>query len=156
MIPGVATVVVIQSDDLAAWIGVAGVAVGVVLAAGIDWWRNRRAERRQTRCDLLHAGTDLSAAVGSLARAGRAAGAAAKSDPAWMEVVDGRSDAMRVALQRIMGVAGQEVDNAANAIIRASYKAMPDATDQEAFLRYAQEMMDVMGRYRDAVEKAKL
>jgi hypothetical protein len=50
-----ATVVVLQSDELGAWIGVAGVAVGVVLAAGIDWWRSRRAERKQKRLELLRA-----------------------------------------------------------------------------------------------------
>jgi hypothetical protein len=61
-----ATVVVVQSDDLAAWIGVAGVAVGVLLTAGIDGWRNRKVESKRRRVALIHAGFELAARVQDL------------------------------------------------------------------------------------------
>ncbi len=84
------TVVVVQSDELSAWIGVAGVAVGVVLTTGIDSWRGRRAERKETRRRLLQAGSDLSAAAASYQKATRAAGEA-RDEAVWLEVIQARS-----------------------------------------------------------------
>jgi hypothetical protein len=43
-----------------------GVAIGVVLAAGIDSWCARRAERKQMRLDLIRAGGDLAESLGAL------------------------------------------------------------------------------------------
>ena len=57
------TIVVVQPDELGPWLGVAGVTVGVVLTAGIDWLRTRRAERKQMRHDLLRAGSEVAAAA---------------------------------------------------------------------------------------------
>jgi hypothetical protein len=54
-----ASVVVVQSDDLAAWIGVAGVAVGIILTTGLEWWRDRRVQRRDSRRELRAAAHDL-------------------------------------------------------------------------------------------------
>jgi len=57
--PGMPSVVVVQSDDLAAWIGVAGVVIGIVLGASVDAARHHTAQRRQRQKDLNRAAADI-------------------------------------------------------------------------------------------------
>jgi hypothetical protein len=56
---GVTIIVEAPSDDLAAWIGVAGVAVGVLLTTGIEWARDRRTQRRDRRREIWAAYDEL-------------------------------------------------------------------------------------------------
>ncbi len=46
-------------DDLAAWIGVAGVAVGVLLTTVVEWLRDRRGLARERRRELIAAADEL-------------------------------------------------------------------------------------------------
>jgi hypothetical protein len=46
-------------DDLAAWIGVAGVGVGVLLTTVVEWLRDRRGLARERRRELLAAADEL-------------------------------------------------------------------------------------------------
>jgi hypothetical protein len=48
-----ATVVVVQSDELAAWVGLAGVVVGVFLTARVDSLRKRMADRAERKEKLI-------------------------------------------------------------------------------------------------------
>jgi hypothetical protein len=56
--PGITTVLV-EPDDAAAWIGLAGVVVGALLTAAFEWVRGRRGDRKRVRRDLLIAGWQL-------------------------------------------------------------------------------------------------
>lgn len=152
--PGVATIVVVQSDDLAAWIGVAGVAVGVVLGAGIDSWRSRKAERKRLRRDLTRAGTELAHATTAWARANRAAGEA-RNEAAWVEVIDARGDAWSAAMLTIRGAGVAELDKAALQVAGVALKAPPDS-EPEAVLQHAVAQGAALDAYWDVVRKAKL
>jgi hypothetical protein len=151
----VATVIVIQSDDLAAWIGVAGVAVGVVLAAAIDWWRTRRAENKQTRLDLLRAASELAGTATAAERTNRVAGQT-ENDGASIEDSDARQAAMRSALVTIKIIGDRGLDEAALGIVAVAIKPMPPAEDQVAFQRRMHELSDALKVFRDAVRNAKL
>ena len=93
--PDVPTVVVVQSDELSAWIGIAGVAVGVLLTAGIDSLRKRAAERNNRHDILLDYGSNIVTGGISLAEARDAAGVNAHQSP-WAEMIATRKDALTV------------------------------------------------------------
>jgi hypothetical protein len=67
MIPSVATVVVVQSDDLAAWIGLAGVALGALLSTGATWLQRRSSERKNEHNETRAAVAEMLAGAESLA-----------------------------------------------------------------------------------------
>ena len=96
-----ASIVVVQSDDLAAWIGVAGVVVGVVLSTGLDWWRSRRAKRAAARQELLRAGNELYSATAARTAVVNAAGDAI-GEPAWVLVVAQFQAAQSAAMAKIV------------------------------------------------------
>jgi hypothetical protein len=134
------TVVVVQSDELAAWIGVAGVVVGVVLTAGIDWWKSRRAEQKQKRKELIRAGDELAQASAAVAELSRLAGNSANEVP-WIEALNARQSAIIRAHRTIREAGVKEIDDAADEIVAAtqhSGNAIP------------------FDLFRDAVLKAKL
>jgi hypothetical protein len=145
--------VIVQSDSLAAWTGLAGALAGVVLAAGIDWWRARRAERKQTRRDLLRAGRELATTATVYGRANRTAGKA-KDEPAWREILDARSTAMVAAIWNIDIVGVAELNTAAKAIIDVALKPTPG--DEAEADRRSDEMRGAVLAFGDAVQKAKL
>jgi hypothetical protein len=157
------TTVVVQPDDLGAWIGVAGVAVGVVLAAGIDWWRSRRTGRKELRQRLMQAGSDLAAAATAYQRTTRAAGTA-MNEPAWHELIQTRLDAMRIASLTINLAGDISIHHASLQIVKAA-SAPPEQDDVSpggaaAFLqqtyRQLSDQDDVLNAYWEAVRKAKL
>lgn len=53
-------------DDLTAWIGVAGVAVGVLLTTVVEWLRDRRGLARERRRELLTAADELANSANSI------------------------------------------------------------------------------------------
>ncbi len=148
------TVVVVQSDELSAWIGVAGVAVGVVLSTGIDWWRSRRTGRRELRHRLLQAGSDLAAAATGYQSTTRAAGAA-MSEPAWHELIQARLEALRTAYL-IINLAGDKgVEVAAGHIVKVAFDAAA-SSDMTVITQQMREQGAALAAYREAVRKAKL
>jgi sugar phosphate isomerase/epimerase len=149
-----ATVVVVQSDELAAWIGVAGVVVGVVLTAGIDTWRSRRAERKQQRDALIRAGGELARAATALAKAERAAGSH-RNEAAWIEAIDARANAMADAGQTIRLAGEEALDEAALRIVAVALREMPEA-DPDATSAYVTELGGEVARFTAAVRHAKL
>jgi hypothetical protein len=94
-IPDVPTVVVVQSDELSAWIGIAGVAVGVFLTAGVDSLRKRASDRDKRQGILVDYAGDVRMAGVSLAEARIAAGDNASQQP-WAEMIATRKDALAV------------------------------------------------------------
>lgn len=60
---GVSIIVQSPSDDLAAWIGLVGVAVGVLLTTGVEWLRDRRTQRRENHRALREAVDELTDAA---------------------------------------------------------------------------------------------
>jgi hypothetical protein len=66
--------------------GISGLA-GVVLGAGIDRWRRGRADRKQKRRDLIHAGTRLATATTAYRRAALMA-SEAQTEPQWRAMLD--------------------------------------------------------------------
>lgn len=134
------TVVVVQSDDLAAWIGLAGVVVGVVLTEGFDWLKSRRAEQRQKRQELLRAGDELAQASTAVADLFRQAGNSVNELP-WIEALNARQSALMRAHRTIREAGVKEIDDAADEIVAATQQsgnAVP------------------FDRFRDAVQRAKL
>lgn len=148
------TIVVVQSDDLSAWIGVAGVAVGVVLTTGIDWWRSRRRERKELRHRLLQAGSDLSAAASAYQKATQAAGEA-RDEPAWHEVIQTRLEAFRAASLTINLAGNKELDAAALQIVKVAFQPV-DFNDPAAIVQNGYELSAVLTAFRDAVRQAEL
>ena len=53
-------------DDLAAWIGVAGVAVGVLLTTVVEWLRDRRGLARERRREMEAAADELANSANSI------------------------------------------------------------------------------------------
>jgi membrane glycosyltransferase len=149
-----ATVVVVQSDDLAAWIGVAGVVVGVVLSTSIDAWRSRRADRKQKREALIRAGGELAQSAAALAKAERAAGPH-KNEPPWIEAIDARANAMAAAGQTIRLAGDKTLDDASLEIVTVAMGQMPEG-DPAATTAYLKELGDKITAFGDAVRKAKL
>jgi hypothetical protein len=58
--------VVVEPDTVGPWLGLVGVAVGVLLTAGVTGLQQRRKERRERQAALLQACSDLDAAVQNL------------------------------------------------------------------------------------------
>jgi hypothetical protein len=154
--PRVATVVVVQSHDLSAWIGVAGVAVGVVLAAGIDWLRTRRAERKQMRQVLVRAGSDLAGAVSAEMDVITTATAAGAMDhPAWVALLQARGDELRTAYATIREFGVPELDKAAFRIVLAAADRSSPA-DPAAVAGEDRELPEALNAFWIAVRNAKL
>ena len=55
--------VIVEPDAVGPWLGLVGVAVGVVLTAGVTGLQQRRKDKRERRAELLRACTELDAAV---------------------------------------------------------------------------------------------
>lgn len=75
------------SDTFAAWIGLAGVAVGAILSGGIDWWRSHITEGKERRREIGRAADDLGAGANSLKVA---AGAFALADKSRQSLIAAR------------------------------------------------------------------
>jgi hypothetical protein len=145
--------------DLAAWTGLAGVVVGVLMTTGIDMWRSRLAERKALRRDLLAAGEDLAAAAEGLARSAKAAGPN-KDDPRWIEILDARDDVLRKAMRTVRASGVPELDFAVTRILAA---AMHPPESNEPSLRgpgpgqdYFVNLQSAQAHFRDVVLAAKL
>lgn len=76
-----------SSDAFAAWIGLAGVAVGAILSGGIDWWRSHITEGKERRREIGRAADDLGAGANSLKVA---AGAFALADMSRQSLIAAR------------------------------------------------------------------
>ena len=113
-----ATVVVVQSDQLAAWIGVAGVVVGVALTTVIDSWHTRQAKRKQMRADLLRAKGMLFDSAVAVQRARRVDwdGQRENNDPSWAQLVLAQEANWREAMSTIESAGVAELSAAARMI----------------------------------------
>jgi hypothetical protein len=154
----VATVVVVQSDSLAAWVGVVGGLSGVVLGAGIDSYRRWRADRAQRRRDVLKLGDSIcTSAVQALtaARAVFTAIAAQQDSTGPKAKLDARSDDVdrdAVALT----LAGTEdtvqvIQQLRQVAMRAAETLPGPATDA-----WNTDLATALANYQAAVRKAKL
>ncbi len=149
-----ATVVVVQSGDLAAWVGAVSGLAGVVLGAGIDSLRRKRAERERKRHDLIRAGTRLAQAASAYKRASTVAGNE-PADPLWRQILDGHLEQMENASSTISQAGDEEVTRASLAIVTTAFSSHEPSTPEEATMTITSQA-GAMSAYRDAVSKAKL
>jgi hypothetical protein len=151
-----ATIVVVQSDALAAWTGLIGALGGVVLGAWIDWLRRRAAERKRTRTELLRAGSDFVSNARPYVRAVQDAAKAEDKAP-WIAVQDAREAAMDAAMDKISLIDDKELDKAAAALVTDAMTPMPSGEGQDdAYLRRQHESSAKLQAYRDVVRALKL
>jgi hypothetical protein len=127
--PGMATIVVVQSDELAVWTGLIGALGGVALGAFIDWRRTRAAERRRTRAEVIRVGTEAFASAQEWQQANQAAGKA-KDEAAWIEVIDARSAATRAALLTVNVIGNKELNTAMVELVADAMEPMPPVEDK--------------------------
>jgi len=134
------TVVVVQSGDLAAWVGALSGLAGVVLGAGIDAMRRRHAEKTQLMRRLVRAGTELANAAASLHKATGLAGRD-WAKPEWAAIMDARQAVVTAALATIAESGSLELTSAAADIVRAAAAELPAAeqisAQQQAVTAYA-------------------
>jgi len=147
----VANVVVVQSDDLAAWVGAVSGLVGVVLGAAIDQWRRRSFERRRVRENLRNAGVELVAESGDYTVLHRLAGSRAR-EPAWMEIQLARSARVRAALRTIHSVGDSKLNEAAEALALAAVAA----AEADNAPNVSRALHDARAAFNDAVNAARL
>ena len=151
MSPG--TVIVVQSGDLAAWVGAVSGLAGVVLGAGLDSRRRRHAGRKDKRRELIHAGTRLATASTAFRRAASAAGDS-QNEPQWRALLDAHLAEMGAAAVTINEAGTPEVEQASLAIVGNIFHG--DLSTPEGTLELARAQADVIKAYNDAVRKAKL
>ena len=144
-------IVVVQSDEFAAWIGVAGVVVGVVLTTGIEALRSRRAEQKRLHADLLRAGLEV--ATGTLAQvAAEEAAGHATNDAAWVEVIQARKLAVTAAYLTIHSSGDPDLDQLSLQLMNAAAKA----GRRQASPEETQGYHEALHAYSAAVRAAKL
>lgn len=150
-----ATIVVVQSDELAVWTGLIGALGGVALGAWIDWRRTRASERKRTRAELLRAASEVVTSAQASVRATQAAGDA-KGEAAWIEIIDARSAAMNAALLTIRVIGNKDLERAAMELVAAALKPMPPFDREGAFRQRLHEISTELRAFQDLVEAAKL
>lgn len=156
-----ATIVVVQSDELAVWTGLIGALGGVVLGAGIDAWRSRRAEHAQTRRGLIRAGNDFAASAESLQVVVESASDAyfkepdAGPNPLWTAVIRDRMEDARVAIEVIAPYFSPEMVKTLREVGHIAARPIMSG-DQAARERRSRELREALAAYRAAVLKSKL
>jgi hypothetical protein len=148
------TVVIVKPDDLSAWTGLAGVVVGAVLTAGLDWWRNGRGERRRRRLQLIVAGTELQRRATALEadiEFSKTAVAAGEPTLAWIEYKAKREDALYEAAQTIIGAGSADLANAGEVVLIASRELGLNASDETA----KRNLQAAIKKFAAAVHKVK-
>ncbi len=148
------TIIVVQSGDLAAWVGAVSGLAGVVLGAGIDGWRRRRAEAARRRSDLIRAGARLFLAASAYRSATSAAGAARK-EPQWQAVINPYLAEMTEAGVTINEPGIREISKAGMAVAGYILRKKEPATPREASDE-VHAQTDLISAYNEAVRKAKL
>jgi hypothetical protein len=127
---------------------------GVVLGAGIDRWRRGRADRKQKRRDLIHAGPRLATATTACRRAALMA-SEAQTEPQWRAMLDAhrRKWVQEESSSTSLGI--PEVAQASLDIVSSIFAAA-DLSTAEGTAALARAQADVIKAYSDAVRKAKL
>lgn len=150
-----ATIVIVQSDELAAWTGLIGALGGVALGAGLDWWRTRVADRNRTRSELLRAASRVVTSAQALVRA-RAAAGDAKDEAAWIEILETRSAAMNAALLTIRVIGNEKLETAAIDLLAVALEPMPPFDTQGPYRERLHGISEKLRVFRDIVQAAKL
>ena len=115
---------------ISAWIGLAGVVVGAVLAAALNWWQNQRGEKERHRRELLVAGYRLEGYSRELAEARELLRSVGSMEPADAQLALARAAYMtdrRYALDKAMEVllplAPRELLDSAYRVTMLAYQA---------------------------------
>jgi hypothetical protein len=149
------TLVVVQSDDLTAWVGAVSGLAGVALGAALDSWRRRGAERKQARREMLQAALEVRSASFAVVRGKQLAGPAADTDPGWVAVIDARYAAMRAAIAKIETRGIKELSDAGAKIMNIALECQQ--TGRPAILsEHSLELQSAMDDFATVVRKAKL
>ena len=114
--------VIVEPDDLSAWVGLAGVVVGVIAGAGVSWLQVAARDRRATRQELLSAINELQSAAlvfNMLTGTGRMTLPAA-SGPAlpWITAITTSLDRLQQVGSTVRRLGPQEVAMAANKTVK--------------------------------------
>ena len=118
--------VFVQQDSIAAWIGLVGVAVGVLLSGVLDWWRGHLAERRDRRREMHRAADELMAAANALLVAKGAFGAPQarqESLLAWTQVMMAQAERIQRASEALIRLGPQGLAKAADDLATAAVDA---------------------------------
>jgi hypothetical protein len=140
------------SDDLAAWIGVAGVAVGVLLTTAVEWLRDRRGQTRQRQRDLHAAADELAGAAETLGwlSMSQAAGGSDASRRLDFALAMAREQArINAALVTIAQLASDELLDAAGAVKTAALEILDPDFDKSAASYH--RMRDRLGELNGAL-----
>lgn len=130
--PGVATVVIVQSDELAAWLGIAGVVVGAALTAGLQWWRDQGTEEKKRRRELRAAADELWGSANTLVAIAATLPAVQEGNESglrWIQAMAAPAERVQIASQEVSRLspviagAAKRVSTAAFAYISANDKA---------------------------------
>jgi hypothetical protein len=139
--PGVAisATVIVEPDSISAWIGLAGVVVGVLLAGALDLWRSHLAEVKARKRELRHAIDDLRASASALRMATdfrRDLPNAGRWSPAWYQALAPAVERLARSATVVMRSGPTSLGQAANELDLAvrAYAAHPNDESREQIM----------------------
>ena len=150
------TVVVVQSADLAAWVGsFAGIA-GVTLGYWLERLGRKRDERQRLSSDVERASGQLFGAMWALQEAVQQSNAPGGS--AWIQIRSDRQTALNALFDRIAAAASDELNRAAIHIAHVAEAGPPPVAiqDRKAAEKRTAEIGNAAREFREAMRHAKL
>jgi hypothetical protein len=151
------TTVIVQPDSAAAWIGLAGVALGAVLSAGGTWLQRRWTEQRARRHEVDEAAGELRAAARTLVLIVEAYHVKedAQSLLAWAPLVSAQVERVEKATEVIGRHATPELAALAGAVAEAVVvSAMGDAKRKIGVYEALDEVNEAMKAFTAEARKA--
>ena len=113
--------VIVEPDSLSAWLGLAGVAVGALLAAGAAWLQRRSSDRRDRIREARYAADDLVASANALNVTVKAF-LVSKDEPgavrAWIPVITALLERVQKANATIARLSEPSLVNAADSLAK--------------------------------------
>ena len=150
------TVIIVQSDDLAVWVGSFTGLAGVVVGYGLERFSRKRDELQRSSRDVEQAGRDLFGATYNLQEAHTKE--QAPGGAGWIPVRADRQSAFNALLSRIDAAGSAELNKAAMNIFEDAKAGGPAVAIQDPAAR-AQRLQDISERtteFREAMRRAGL
>lgn len=143
-------------DDLAAWIGVAGVAVGVLLTTVVEWLRDRRGLARERRRELEAAAAELANSANSIGFLMSLFAAQQKEGKAldWANAYLPNQERCNAAAVTLTKLAPKPVTEAADKVRRAAVDVSASRLLADDGPSYASEIIVTTRRETNAFRKA--
>jgi hypothetical protein len=150
------TVVVVQSDDLAAWVGSFAGLAGVALGYWLERLGRKHDDQRRLSSDVELASGELFGAMWALQDAVQHANAPDGS--AWVQVRADRQATLNALFARIAVAASDELNRAAINIVNVAKAGLPPVAiqDSKAAEQRAAEIGTAAREFLEAMRRAKL